>query len=246
MYLQVITENTSYYRAAGKLLEEKRKNLFWTPCAAYCIDRIIEDFTKFKWIRECLDNGQKITRLIYNHIWLLNLMKKEYTTGKELLKPSDTRFTTGFLSLQCLLNHRPALKRMFLSSKWISSELAKSDEGKEVEKIIFNSTFWKKMQYISKSVDPVVQLLARVGSNPNLSMPSIYNDIHSAKLAIKAVHANDERKYGPFWNVLDDHFNSVFHHPLFVAAYFLNPSYRYRPDFMAVILLASVSEIHYF
>ncbi|RRT85920.1 hypothetical protein B296_00000378 [Ensete ventricosum] len=65
-------------------------------------------------------------------------------------------------------------------------------------------------------------------------MPSIYNGIYSAKLAIKAVHADNEQKYGPFWSVLDNHWNSVFHHPLYVAAYFLNPSYRYRPNFMAV------------
>ncbi|WOK95129.1 hypothetical protein Cni_G03836 [Canna indica] len=232
--VQVITENTPCYKAAGKLLEEKRRSLFWTPCAVYCIDQILEDFTKIKWAKECLEKAQKITRLIYNHIWLYNLMKKEYTVGKELLKPSVTRLTTGFLTLQCLVEHRPALKRMFQSIKWNSSQVAKSDEGKEVEKIVLNSTLWKKMQYVSKSVDPVVQILARVWSYDTLSLPSIYNDIYSAKLAIKAVHADDERKYGQFWSVIDNHWNSVFHHPLYVGAYFLNPSYRYRPDFMAV------------
>ncbi|CAD5181794.1 unnamed protein product [Musa acuminata subsp. malaccensis] len=232
--VQVITENTACYKAAGKLLEEKRRSLFWTPCAAYCIDQILEDFTEIKWVKECLEKGQKITRFIYNHIWLLNLMKKEFTAGKEILKPAITRFLTSFLTLRCLQDHRSALKRMFHSSRWMSSQLAKSDEGKEVEKIIFNSTFWKKTHYVNKSVDPVVQMLTVVGSNCTLSMPSIYNGIYSAKLAMKAVHADSEQKYGPFWSVLDNHWNSVFHHPLYVAAYFLNPSYRYRPDFMAI------------
>lgn len=232
--LQVITENTACYKAAGKLLEEKRRSLFWMPCAAYCIDQILEDFTEIKWVKECLDKGQKITRFIYNHVWLLNLMKKEFTAGKEILKPAITRFLTSFLTLRCLQDHRSALKRMCHSSRWMSSQLAKSDEGKEVEKIIFNSTFWKKTHYVNKSVDPVIQMLTEVGSNCTLSMPSIYNSIYSAKLAMKAVHADSEQKYGPFWSVLNNHWNSVFHHPLYVAAYFLNPSYRYRPDFMAV------------
>lgn len=218
------------------MLEEKRRSLFWTPCAAYCIDQILEDFVKIKWVRECIDKGQKIAKFIYNRIWLLNLMKKEFTAGKELLRPAVTKFATNFLTLRSLLDHRAALRRMFQSNKWISSQLAKSDEGKEVEKIVFNSTFWKKMQYVKNSVDPVVQMLKKVDSNEGLSMPSIYNDIYRAKHAIKAIHGDDERKYGPFWSVIDNYCSAVFQHPLYVAAYFLNPSYRYRPDFMAVYL----------
>lgn len=65
------------------------------------------------------------------------------------------------------------------------------------------------------------------------SMPHIYNDMYRAKLAIKSNHDDDVRKYGHFWSVIDNHWNSLFHHPLYLAAYFLNPSYRYRPDFVA-------------
>jgi len=42
--IQVITDNVANYKAAGQLLMEKRKSLFWTPCAAYCINLILEDF----------------------------------------------------------------------------------------------------------------------------------------------------------------------------------------------------------
>ncbi|XP_071933614.1 uncharacterized protein [Coffea arabica] len=42
--VQVITDNASNYKAAGKILMEKRKRLFWTPCAAHCIDLMLEDF----------------------------------------------------------------------------------------------------------------------------------------------------------------------------------------------------------
>ncbi|KAI9125732.1 hypothetical protein K1719_003150 [Acacia pycnantha] len=146
--VQVITENTPSYKAAGKMLEEKRTNLFWTPCATYCIDRMLEDFMKIKCVGECMEKGQKITKLIYNKM--------------------------------CTI------------------------EGKEVEKIILKVTFWKKMQHVSK-----------------------------AKLAIKAIHGDEACKYEPFWKVIDNHWNSLFYHPLYLAAYFLNPSYRYCPDFVA-------------
>ncbi|KAF5180585.1 hAT transposon superfamily [Thalictrum thalictroides] len=229
--VQVITENTAAYKAAGKMLEEKRRTLFWTPCAVYSIDRILEDFQDIKWVGECMDKGKKITKFIYNRIWLLNLMKREFTGGTEIICPSVTRFATSFVTLQSLLNHRNDLKRMFESNKWLSSRFAKLDEGKEVENIVLNSTFWKKVQYVRKSVDPVLQVLLKMDSDGSLSMASIYNDMYRAKLAIKAIHGDDVRKYGPFWNVIDNHWSS-FHHPLYMAAYFLNPSYRYRPDFV--------------
>lgn len=231
--VQVITENTPSYQAAGKMLEDKRKKLFWTPCAAYCIERMLEDFVKIKLVGECMEKGQKITKLIYNQIWLLNLMKKDFTEGQELLRPSVTQYASSFATLQSLLDHRIGLKRMFQSNKWLSSRLSKSDEGKEVEKIVLNATFWKKVQYVRKSVDPIMQLLQKINSDEILSIPYIYNDMYRAKLAIKANHGDDARKYGHFWSVIDNHWNLLFHHPLYLAAYFLNPSYRYRPDFVA-------------
>lgn len=179
--------------------------------------------------------AQKITRLIYNHSWLLNLMKKEFMAGRELVQTAATKSAASFLTLQCLLECRSALKRMFQSSKWVSSRFANMDEGREVQKIVLNSTFWKKMQYIRKSVDPVLQVLLKVvEGDRNLGLPFIYNDLYKAKLAIKEIHGDEERKYEPFWMAIDNHLNSLFHHPLYAAAYFLNPSFRYRADFLGV------------
>lgn len=232
--VQVITENTPSYKAAGKILEEKRRNLFWTPCASHCIDQLLGDFMKIKWVVDCMEKGQMITRFIYNRIWLLHLMKTEFTDGQELLRPGLTRYSTSFMTLQNLLDHRISLKRMFQSNKWHSSQFSKSDEGKEAERIILNATFWKKMQYIKRSVDPIVQLIQKVNiNNKGLRLPFIYNDMYRAKLAIRTINGDDTRKYGSFWSVIDNNWNSLFHHPLYVAAYFLNPSFRYRADYLA-------------
>lgn len=228
--VQVVTQNTPSYKAAGKMLEDKRKGLFWTPCAAYCIDLVLEDFSKVKLVSECTEKAQKLTKFIYNRIWLLNLMKREYTGGQDLLRPAITRYAASFFTLQGVLDHRVGLKRMFLSNKWVSCRFSKSDEGKEVERIVLNATFWKKMQYIRKSVDPILRVLQKVHYDGNLSMPYIYNDMYRAKLAIKSIHGDDADKYGPFWSVIDSHYSSLFHHRLCVAAYSLNPAYRYRPD----------------
>ncbi|KAK9064815.1 hypothetical protein SSX86_016197 [Deinandra increscens subsp. villosa] len=228
--VQVITPNTPSYEAAGKMLEEKRQNLFWTPCAASCIEQMLEDFVKIKWVAECIEKGQKITKLVYNQIWLWNLMKGEYTGGQEIVRASFTSSASSFMTLQCLMDHRVGLKRLFQSTKWLSSRLSKSHEGEEVEKIVMNAAFWKKVQYVRRSVGPILEVLQKInGGDLSMSMPYVYNDVHKAKLTIKSNHGDDPHKYGNLWSIIDNH---SLNHPLYLAAYFLNPSYRYRPDFV--------------
>lgn len=227
-----MTKDTASFKAAGKMLEEKRKNLFWTPCAVNSIDQMLEDFLKIKWVGECCEKARKITKFVYNSAWVLNYMKKEFTGGKELLIPGKTKISTSFFTIQSLLDQRVCLKRMFQSSKWLSSRFSRSEEGKKVEKIVINAAFWKKMQHIKKSLEPLVEVLQRIDSEKSLQC--VYNEMYRAKLAIKAINGDEVQKYGPFWSVIDSHWSSLFHHPLHVAAYFLNPSYRYRHDFITV------------
>nr|XP_043629860.1 uncharacterized protein LOC122601155 [Erigeron canadensis] len=230
--VQVVTQNTPSYQMAGKMLEEKRQNLYWTPCAASCIEQMLEDFVKLKWVAECIEKGQKVTKLVYNHIWLSSLMKREYTGGQELVRTSFTRHASSFLTLQSLMDHRVALKRLFQSTTWLSSRVSKSEEGEEVEKIVMNATFWKKVQYVWRSVGPILEVLEKINGEDSLSMPYIYNDMYRAKLDIKSNHGDDARKYGNLWSIIDNHWNLTLCHPLYLAAYFLNPSYRYQPDFI--------------
>ena len=44
--VQVITDNATNYVAAGRMLMDRYPSLFWTPCAAHCIDLMLEDMGK--------------------------------------------------------------------------------------------------------------------------------------------------------------------------------------------------------
>ena len=44
--VQLVTNNAANYKLAGEMLMKKRKCLFWTPCAAHCLDLMLEDFEK--------------------------------------------------------------------------------------------------------------------------------------------------------------------------------------------------------
>lgn len=60
LVIQVVTDNASNYKAAGKLLMEKRKRLWWTPCAAHCIDLMLEKVGELPQHKNALIKSKKV------------------------------------------------------------------------------------------------------------------------------------------------------------------------------------------
>uniref|UniRef100_A0A2N9ITI2 BED-type domain-containing protein n=1 Tax=Fagus sylvatica TaxID=28930 RepID=A0A2N9ITI2_FAGSY len=90
--VQFITDNDSSYKAAGKKLMMKYPALFWSPCAAHCLDLMLENIADrryFPIIDDTVRKAKHVTKYIYNHGWVLDLMRREYTNdvvGKEVAK----------------------------------------------------------------------------------------------------------------------------------------------------------------
>lgn len=75
-----------------------QSNLYWTPCVAHCIDLILEDLEKHPKVHEItIKKGRKIITCIYGRTMLISMLKK-YTNGRDLVRPSTTRFATSTLS----------------------------------------------------------------------------------------------------------------------------------------------------
>ncbi|KAL6494356.1 hypothetical protein OROGR_031156 [Orobanche gracilis] len=96
--IQIVTDNAYNCKNAGRRIMEARKSLWWTPCAAHCIDLMLEDIAKLKIFEEAIENAKKVVKFIYGHGTILALMRK-HTNDKELLRPAVTRFATAFLTL---------------------------------------------------------------------------------------------------------------------------------------------------
>ncbi|GKU89252.1 hypothetical protein SLEP1_g3416 [Rubroshorea leprosula] len=126
--VQLVTDNGSNYVLAGKLLEEKRKHIFWTPCAAHCIDLILEDVRKISKVKKTIQRAMSLVGFIYNHSSTLNLMRR-FTNKTELVRYGVTRFATNFLSLQSVYKQKASLRKMFTSDEWTSSKLARDAKG---------------------------------------------------------------------------------------------------------------------
>ena len=75
--VQIVTDNGSVFMKARKVLM-KKFNLYWTSCAAHCINLMFEDIEKIPNIADVIRNGRKITNFIYNYGWLLAEMRKYY------------------------------------------------------------------------------------------------------------------------------------------------------------------------
>jgi hypothetical protein len=100
--VQIITDNAANYVVSSRLLMERYHSLFWTPCIPHCIDLMLKDMGKTSFIKEVIDQTRSIPKFIYNHTFVLILMRR-HTKNKELWRPAITRFATNFITLQSLL-----------------------------------------------------------------------------------------------------------------------------------------------
>ncbi|XP_058209973.1 uncharacterized protein LOC131323277 isoform X1 [Rhododendron vialii] len=220
--VQIITDNEAAMKAAGKKLMEKRPHLYWTACTAHCIDLILEDIGEKKNVKAVLEKAKKVTRFIYNYDWVVNYMKN-YTDGRDLLRPVITRFATNFITLESLVRYKIGLKDMFNSTEWKATRYARMQGAKEVKDILESKDFWAKAADILKIQEPLVKVLRLVDGDRKPTMGFIYEAMDRAKMAIQ----NNCRYYTEYWRIIDRRWAIQLHTDLHAAGYFLNPIYQY-------------------
>ncbi|XP_074274145.1 uncharacterized protein LOC141597770 [Silene latifolia] len=230
--VQIVTDNAANYKAAGLRLMEKRPKLFWTPCAAHCIDLMLEDLDKKISIHGVtITKARKITTYIYSRT-LLHCWMKEFTKDRELIRPAVTRFATSYLTLRCLNEQKGPLLALFASDKWKGSKFGKSVEGKNVQRIVLNTRgFWPRIITCLRAALPLVKVLRMVDSDENPAMGFIYEAMTRAKDQIKENFNHVEKNYKPVWDIIDERWEAQMQRPLHAAAYYLNPQFQYSPDF---------------
>lgn len=104
-----------------------------------------------------------MSNFIYNHGWVLALMRKH--TKKELVRVAPTRFATAYLTLDRMLSLKQPLEQMFTSKEWDDCSWAKKSNGKEIKRVILrDGSFWSSMFYALKTTRPLVSLLRMTDS----------------------------------------------------------------------------------
>ncbi|XP_049936976.1 uncharacterized protein LOC126410646 [Nymphaea colorata] len=173
---------------------------------------------------------QEITKFIYNHAYVLNLMRK-FTNGAELIRPAQTWFATNVLTVQGIVKQRSSLRQMFSSDDWAAYPHAYKRKATTVVDTIFDADFWESCVHLLKICVPLVKVLILVDSEDRPSIGYLYESMDRAKEAIRDNMKGKKKLYMPIWKIIDGSWSGQLHRPLHAAAYYLNPAIRFLPTF---------------
>ncbi|XP_073024697.1 uncharacterized protein [Primulina eburnea] len=224
--VQLVTDNASANISAGKYLTIRFPHIFWTPCAAHCLDLMLEDLFKIPVMKKVYERGMMVNGYIYNRPQVLNMMR-EFTGQREMVRAGKTRFATAFLTLKRFQKQKVNLRKMFTSEKWNTSRFAKEVEGKRATEIILMPSFWNHVVYAIKVGGPIIKVLRLVDGEKKPAMGYIYEAMDRAKEAIALAFNNNEEKYQKIFEIIDKRWTDQLHKPLHAAGYFLNPEFFY-------------------
>lgn len=220
--VQVITDNGANYKAAGRLLEQRLPTLFWTPCAAHCLDLMLEDVGKMKEFKPTIARARSLTTFIYRHGRLLDAMR-EHTNGHDLVRPGATRFATAFLTLSCLRKFKQELQRLFVSQDWFDSKLCKTEAGKKIYELIHAVKFWEAVEDCIRASQPLLVVLRIADGDEKPAMTELAAAMGEAKRRIKQVLAHKSTLCKKIIDIIESRWERQMETPLYGAALFLNP-----------------------
>ncbi|XP_059658517.1 uncharacterized protein LOC132304822 [Cornus florida] len=208
------------------MLEKEHPHLYWTPCAAHCLDLMLEDIGKIPSISRTMQRAVELNSYIYTRPKLLNIMRN-FTHKKELLRPAKTRFATCFITLSSIHKQNNNLIKMFTSEEWNRSKWAKEEAGKRVASYVLMPSFWNNIVFSLKVSGPLIPVLRLVDGERKPPMGYIFAAMDMAKEAIAKSFGGVEDKYSDIFEIIDKRWNVQLHRPLHAAGYYLNPEYFY-------------------
>ncbi|XP_020681961.1 uncharacterized protein LOC110099218, partial [Dendrobium catenatum] len=87
---QLVTDNAANYKKAGELLKARFNNIYWSPCAAHCLNLILKDLGSMPLIEDLAKKASKVTIFAYNHVNVLAWLRKRQG-WKKIVRPGATR-----------------------------------------------------------------------------------------------------------------------------------------------------------
>ncbi|KAF1894092.1 hypothetical protein Lal_00004011, partial [Lupinus albus] len=220
----VISDFLCVFLAAGRLLEKEFPHLFWSPCAAHCVNLMFQDIGKLPEVTDTVSHAANITKYLYNHCHPLYLMR-QFTNGKEILRPAPTRFATNFIALQSILAQKDALRALVTSRECTSSTYSKDVKEKKCVEQVLDSNFWKQCADIVKITELLVRMLRIVDCEDKSAMGFLYQAFFKARHEMERRFQRNKTKIKPYLEIMDSRLKNLKNissqHPVFWM--FLNP-----------------------
>ena len=220
--VQVVTDNGANFKAAGKLLMERIPTMFWSSCAAHCLDLMLEDIGNLKEFKKPIARARRVTTFIYRHGRVLSAMRKK-TGGADIVRAAATHFATSFLTLKSMYKHKDELKSLFVSPVWTGNKLAKTKAGLDVHDIILSTQFWNSVEDCLRASAPLLIVLRVVDGDERPAMPEVQALMKHAKEKITQSFAIQTKKslLKSIMAIIERCWEKQMDHPR--AAMYLNP-----------------------
>ncbi|XP_028773353.1 uncharacterized protein LOC114730436 [Neltuma alba] len=216
--VHVVTDNAANYVACGRLIKEKYKSIYWSPCAAHCLNLVLKDFSSMPHVSDLASKASKITVFAYNHMVFLSWLRKR-PTWKEIVRLGATRFATTFITLHSIYMHKNDLQALVVDKHYVDHKLSRTEAGKNFSAIILDNRFWNDCYQVVKIVSPLIKLLRIVDSDEKPSLPYVYKGMRRAKMEIKEMFKKNKDMYKPHTTIIQTRWDKH-----------LNPAITYAPD----------------
>ncbi|XP_058091145.1 uncharacterized protein LOC131237418 [Magnolia sinica] len=213
--VQFVTDNGSAFVKAGKDIQSKY-HMYWTPCAAHCIDLMLEAIGDRPSVKTVITDARLITNFVYNHSWLLAAMRER--CGGDIVRPGATRFATNYIALSSLLKHKQGLRELFASHDYVEWKKRLTKVTYRIEELVLGNSFWDKVRGVVGIIEPIYVVLRMVDNETNPSMGSLYPSIQLMKEAIMVKAPN---AYKWVHAIIDDRWERTLSHPLHQAGKYL-------------------------
>ncbi|KAM0841221.1 hypothetical protein ACQ4PT_059156 [Festuca glaucescens] len=199
--LQVITDNASNCKSAGREIQKVHNHIFWSPCVVHTLNLVFKDFAnKFAWMVDTYQTGKVIVKFFRNHQHFLALFRGK--SELDLLKVSKTRFASHYILLKRLMEVREALTTSVVSSKWKDLVRACDTETKNaanaIVKNIMDERFWDEIGIILDITKPLYYVIKfSDGEGPKAG--DIYEKMDNMLGEIKDVMTKEDNPHKDDW-----------------------------------------------
>lgn len=226
--VQVVTDSAGNCVAAREKLAGKYKSIVFSPCAAHCLDLLLEDIGKLAWVKDVIAEGHDIVKFITNHQSSLAYFRTH--SELELLKPGETRFASYFIMLNRLKETQDALQETVMDreyKQWLARPGRKKSIkicGDAVTKNVVDPHFWNRVAQVTSVCEPIVCLLRMVdGCIPCVG--KIYWHMYKLDQNILTSASLDPAQKNTLSCMINNRWKML-HTDLHSAGFVLDPEYR--------------------
>ncbi|CAI5523154.1 unnamed protein product [Closterium sp. Naga37s-1] len=170
----------SNYGAACKELMADWPYIEYVPCATHVLDLLMEDVGKITWCKDIVDRCRDMITYVRNHHFTRNYLRSRKVTGgkgKQLVKPTGTRFGTNYIALSRLVQLRSTLSQLVLSEKYAnwSAGARKKLTADTFRGHVMDDAWWKNATYLVELLAIPFKVMRATDSSAKGMMGTIYD-----------------------------------------------------------------------